>query len=134
MALPNSEKEEAYNLSNRPLHETSTFKFSRLYSLDHEPKPEFLDFDFSWFDPADRYSFDVIVIGTGPVGPCLAEQVSRFGVKVCRVDTAFHCGLTTTDRFHEARVWKVEHEEFESSIVCDDENELKTSLVVDAAW
>lgn len=37
------------------------------------------------------------------------------------------------DRFHEAKVWKVEHEEFESSIVCEDENELKTSLVVDAA-
>jgi hypothetical protein len=35
IALPNSEKEEASNLSNRPLHETSTFKFSGLYSLDH---------------------------------------------------------------------------------------------------
>ncbi|KAK6119889.1 hypothetical protein DH2020_046363 [Rehmannia glutinosa] len=31
------------------------------------------------------------------------------------------------------KVWKVEHEEFESSIVCDDGTELKASLIVDAS-
>ncbi|CAI9785854.1 unnamed protein product [Fraxinus pennsylvanica] len=35
--------------------------------------------------------------------------------------------------FHKAKGWKVEHEEFESSIICDDGTELKASLIVDAS-
>lgn len=46
-----------------------------------------MDFDLSWFDPADRpRCFDVIIIGAGPAGLRLAEQVSGYGIKVCCVD------------------------------------------------
>jgi capsanthin/capsorubin synthase len=55
--------------------------------LKPESKPELLDFDLSWFDPADRpRCFDVIIIGAGPAGLRLAEQVSGYGIKVCCVD------------------------------------------------
>ncbi|KAK4482716.1 hypothetical protein RD792_009883 [Penstemon davidsonii] len=36
-------------------------------------------------------------------------------------------------KFHKAKVWEVKHEEFESSISCDDGTELKASLIVDAS-
>lgn len=36
-------------------------------------------------------------------------------------------------KFHKAKVWKVHHQEFESSVVCDCGNELKASLIVDAS-
>nr|GEY90818.1 dehydrodolichyl diphosphate synthase 2-like [Tanacetum cinerariifolium] len=36
-------------------------------------------------------------------------------------------------KFHKAKVWKVCHKEFESSVVCDDGTELKASLIVDAS-
>jgi capsanthin/capsorubin synthase len=36
-------------------------------------------------------------------------------------------------KFHEARVWKTEHREFESSIVCSDGVEIRGSLIVDAS-
>ncbi|KAI9402093.1 hypothetical protein POPTR_001G219250v4 [Populus trichocarpa] len=51
-----------------------TWPMTYLYIDDHKTK--YLD------HPADRSSFDVIVSGTGPVGPYLAEQVSRYGVKI----------------------------------------------------
>ncbi|KAL8115366.1 capsanthin/capsorubin synthase, chromoplastic-like [Apium graveolens] len=35
--------------------------------------------------------------------------------------------------FHKAKVWKVDHQEFESSILCDDGKEFKASLIVDAS-
>ncbi|KAJ6986094.1 hypothetical protein NC653_023879 [Populus alba x Populus x berolinensis] len=62
-------------------------KFGSFLDLKPESKPEFLDFDLSWFDPADRpRCFDVIIIGAGPAGLRLAEQVSGYGIKVCCVD------------------------------------------------
>ncbi|PKI47059.1 hypothetical protein CRG98_032535 [Punica granatum] len=36
-------------------------------------------------------------------------------------------------RFHEAKVWEIQHEEFESSITCDDGTQLKANLIVDAS-
>lgn len=153
-----------------------------------------LDFDLSWWDPkSDRPHFDVIIIGTGPAGLRLAEQVSRYGIKVCCVDpsplsvwpnnygvwvdefeslkledcldktwpmacvyldenktkyldrpygrvsrkklkTKLMEGCVSNGvKFHEAKVWKIEHQEFESFIMCDDGNELKASLIVDAS-
>ncbi|KAL9332970.1 hypothetical protein Peur_073109 [Populus x canadensis] len=62
-------------------------KFGSFLDLKPESKPELLDFDLSWFDPADRpRCFDVIIIGAGPAGLRLAEQVSGYGIKVCCVD------------------------------------------------
>ncbi|EEF38563.1 Capsanthin/capsorubin synthase, chloroplast precursor, putative [Ricinus communis] len=161
--------------------------------LQPESKSELLDFDLSRFDPSSKSRFDVIIIGTGPAGLRLAEQVSRYGIKVCCVDPSplsmwpnnygvwvdefedlgFVDCLNKTwpmtcvfiddhktkylDRpygrvcrkklktklmencvskgvqFHKAKVWEVGHEEFESSVVCDDGNELKASLIVDAS-
>lgn len=48
-----------------------------------------LDFDgLPLFDPNDRrqHRFDVIVIGAGPAGLRLAEQVAKYGIRVCCVD------------------------------------------------
>ncbi|KAL0389975.1 UNVERIFIED_CONTAM: Capsanthin/capsorubin synthase, chromoplastic [Sesamum calycinum] len=163
--------------------------------LDLEPKskPEPFDFDVPWFHPADGRRFDVIVIGAGPAGLRLAEQVSGHGIKVCCLDpsplsmwpnnygvwvdefeslgledcldktwpmTCVFINDTKTKyldraygrvsrkelklkllsncavngvKFHKAKVWEVEHEEFESSITCDDGTELKASLIVDAS-
>ncbi|RYR53333.1 capsanthin/capsorubin synthase, chromoplastic-like [Arachis hypogaea] len=50
----------------------------------HQPKP--LDFDLPWCHPSYRFRFDVIIIGSDPVGTRLAEQVFRYGIKVCCVD------------------------------------------------
>ena len=135
----------------------------------------------------------MIIIGTGPAGLRLAEQVSRYGIKVCCVDpsplsmwpnnygvwvdeferleledcldktwpmTSIYLDENNTKyldrpygrvskkklktkliegcvsngvKFHKAKVWKIEHKEFESSIMCDDGNELKASLIVDAS-
>ncbi|KAJ6739440.1 UBIQUINONE BIOSYNTHESIS MONOOXYGENASE COQ6 MITOCHONDRIAL [Salix koriyanagi] len=175
-------------------HGIQSSKFGSFLDLKPLSKPESLDFDLSWFDPADRSRcFDVIIIGTGPAGLRLAEQVSRYGVKVCCVDPSplsmwpnnygvwvdefeslglvdcldktwpMTCVFIDDDktkyldrpygrvgrkgfktkllencasngvRFHKAKVWKVKHEEFESSIACDDGIELIASLVVDAS-
>nr|ADZ28517.1 neoxanthin synthase [Camellia nitidissima] len=163
--------------------------------LDLKPisKPESLDFDLSWVDPSTRSRFDVIIIGTGPAGLRLAEQVACHGIKVCCVDPSplsmwpnnygvwvdgfeslgledcldktwpmacVHINdhrtkyldraygrvsrkklkmkllegcVSNNVKFHQAKVWKAEHKEFESSVVCSDGNELKASLIVDAS-
>ncbi|KAL2536388.1 Lycopene beta cyclase [Forsythia ovata] len=168
-------------------------KFSSFLDLEPVSKTEPIDFDLSWFHPSDRRRFDVIIIGSGPAGLRLAEQVSRYGTKVCCVDPSplsmwpnnygvwvdefENLGLedcldktwpmtcvfvddhktkylnraygrvsrkelklkllggcvANSVKFHKAKVWKVEHQEFESSIVCDDGVELKASLIVDAS-
>ncbi|KAL3615830.1 hypothetical protein CASFOL_040124 [Castilleja foliolosa] len=168
-------------------------KFASFLDLEPKSKPEPLDFDIPWFNPSDRTRFDLIVIGAGPAGLRLAEQVSKHGIKVCCLDpsplsmwpnnygvwvdefeslgleecldktwplTTIHINDQKTkylDRaygrvnrkefkikllsncvancvtFHKAKVWKVEHGEFESSVACDDGTELKASLVVDAS-
>uniref|UniRef100_A0A7N0U7F6 Lycopene beta-cyclase n=1 Tax=Kalanchoe fedtschenkoi TaxID=63787 RepID=A0A7N0U7F6_KALFE len=144
---------------------------------------------------SDRLRFDVVIIGAGPAGLRLAEQLSLYGIKVCCVDpsplsawpnnygawvdelvglgdleecfdhkwpmaTVYiderrtkyldrpygrvnrkklkmklleNCVSNGTVTFLKATVWKVEHQEFESSIACDDGSELRASLVVDAS-
>lgn len=172
----------------------SSSKFGNFLDLKPESQPELLNFDLPWFDPAShRSQFDVIIIGTGPAGLRLAEQVSRRGIKVCCVDpsplsmwpnnygvwvdefeslgledcldktwpmTCVHINdqntkymdrpygrvsrsklktklmegcLSNGVRFHKAKVWNIEHREFESSIFCDDGSELRASLIVDAS-
>ncbi|XP_004487485.1 neoxanthin synthase, chloroplastic-like [Cicer arietinum] len=64
----------------------STSKFGNFLDLKPEYQPESLDFDLPWFQPSDRSHFDVIIIGAGPAGIRLAEQVSLYGIKVCCVD------------------------------------------------
>ncbi|XP_057733890.1 neoxanthin synthase, chloroplastic-like [Arachis stenosperma] len=64
----------------------NTSKFGNFLNLKpaHQPKP--LDFDLPRCHPSDRSRFDVIIIGSGPVGTRLAEQVFRYEIKVCCVD------------------------------------------------
>ena len=56
-------------------------------------------------------------------------RVSRKKLKTLLLETC----LSNAVQFHKAKVWKIEHEEFESSILCDDGNGLKASLIVDAS-
>ncbi|XP_027083400.1 neoxanthin synthase, chloroplastic-like [Coffea arabica] len=181
-------KTSARNVRNR----VRSSKFNSFLDLQPAWKPEPLDFDVSWLDPSDR-RFDLIIIGAGPAGLRLAEQVSRYGIKVCCVDpsplsmwpnnygvwvdefeslglddcldkTWPMCSVYINDhktryldraygrvsrkelkikllsgcvsnqvKFHKAKVWKIEHQEFESSVVCTDGSELKASLIVDAS-
>lgn len=168
-------------------------KFGNFLDIEPESKPEFLDFELPWFDPSSRSPLDVIVIGTGPAGLRLAEQVSRYGVEVCCVDPSplsmwpnnygvwsdeferlklencldktwsmacvfiddhktkyldrrysrvsrktlktelLQRCLSNGVKFHKAKAWKIEHQEFDSLLLCDDGKELKASLVVDAS-
>ncbi|KAK4440591.1 Capsanthin/capsorubin synthase, chromoplastic [Sesamum alatum] len=148
----------------RPRKDHQRVQSSKMGSfLDLEPaksKTESLEFDVPWFDPAsDRHRFDVIIIGAGPAGLRLAEQVSSHGIKVCCLDPSplsmwpnnygvwvdefESLGLedcldktwpiSNNVKFHKAKVSKVEHEAFESSVACDDGTELKADLIVDAS-
>ncbi|KDP39845.1 hypothetical protein JCGZ_04190 [Jatropha curcas] len=179
--------------SRKSHHRIHSSKYGNFLDLKPESKPELLDFDLSWFDPSCRSSFDVIIVGTGPAGLRLAEQVSRFGIKVCCVDPSPLCmwpnnygvwvdefeslGLidcldktwsmacvfiddkktkyldrpygrvsrnklktklmencvSNSVKFHKAKVWKIDHQEFQSSVICDDGNEIRGSLIVDAS-
>ncbi|KAA8549903.1 hypothetical protein F0562_001587 [Nyssa sinensis] len=56
-------------------------------------------------------------------------RVSRKKLKMKLLEACVSNGV----EFHKAKVWKAEHREFESSVVCDDGNELKASLIVDAS-
>ncbi|KAJ4724937.1 Lycopene beta-cyclase [Melia azedarach] len=184
---------------NTPTTKKSTYqrlqisKYGNFLELTSERKEEFLDFDLPWFSPSDRLRLDVIIMGTGPAGLRLAEQVSRYGIKVCCIDpsplsmwpnnygvwvdefekigledyldktwpmTCVYINDRKTKyldrpygrvsrkklktqlmencvsngvKFHKAKVWKINHKEFESSVICDDGNELKASLIVDAS-
>ncbi|XP_062172435.1 capsanthin/capsorubin synthase, chromoplastic-like [Alnus glutinosa] len=185
------------NASSRKSHcRIQSSKFGNFLDLKPEStQPECLNFDLPWFDPTSaRPQFDVIIIGTGPAGLRLAEQLSCYGIKVCCVDplplsmwpnnygvwvdefqslgledcfdktwpmscvyinenkTKYlnrpygrvsrkklktklieRCVSSGVIKFHKAKVWKIEHKEFESSILCDDGKELKASLIVDAS-
>lgn len=63
-----------------------TTKFDSFLDLEPKSKPESLNLDIPWFNHADRSRFDVIVIGAGPAGLRLAEQVAKHGIKVCCLD------------------------------------------------
>ncbi|KAG8371154.1 hypothetical protein BUALT_Bualt13G0057200 [Buddleja alternifolia] len=170
-----------------------TNKFTSFLELEPISNPKPLNFDIPWFNPSDRPSFDVIIIGTGPAGLRLAEQVSKNGIKVCCIDPSplsmwpnnygvwvdefeslgledcldkiwpmacVHVNdhktkylgraygrvsrkelklnllskcVANSVKFHKAKAWKIEHEEFESFIACDDGTEFKASLIVDAS-
>ncbi|KAL8057850.1 hypothetical protein ABFX02_04G210300 [Erythranthe guttata] len=181
------------NPPRKHLQTVQSSSFSTFLDLEPKSKPESLDFDIPFFNPADRHRFDVIVIGAGPAGLRLAEQVAGHGIKVCCLDpsplsmwpnnygvwvdefeslglddcldktwpmTCVHINDNKTKyldraygrvnrkdlklkllsdcatngvKFHKAKVWKVDHDEFVSSISCDDGTELKADLIVDAS-
>ncbi|CAM8970591.1 unnamed protein product [Rhodiola kirilowii] len=171
-------------------------KYGNFLDLKPELGQYTLDFPhLPTVDRSNRLRFDVVIIGTGPGGLRLAEQLSLYGIKVCCIDpsplsmwpnnygawvdeleglgdlgecfdkkwplaTVYiddrttkyldrpygrvnrkklkmklleNCASNGTVSFHAAKVWKVQHQEFESSVACDDGTELKASLVVDAS-
>ncbi|XP_071710883.1 capsanthin/capsorubin synthase, chromoplastic-like [Rutidosis leptorrhynchoides] len=185
-----------FNLKSHKINATQKVqnsKYGNFLDLVPENKSEPIKFDINWLHPSDKSRFDLIVIGAGPAGLCVAERVARYGVRVCCVDPAplsmwpnnygsWIDELSSLDldecfdktwpmasvhiddhktkyldrpygrinrkmlkvkllggcvsngvKFHKAKVWKVDHQEFESSIVCDDGNVLKASLIVDAS-
>ncbi|KAI3791526.1 hypothetical protein L2E82_05321 [Cichorium intybus] len=174
-------------------HRIQNSKYGNFLDLIPENKSGPIKFDINWLDPSQKSRLDLIVIGTGPAGLCLAERVARYGIRVCCVDpnplsmwpnnygswvdelqslghddcfdktwpmASVHINDHKTKyldrpygrinrktlkmkllsgcvsngvKFHKAKAWKVNNQEFESSIVCDDGNELKASLIVDAS-
>lgn len=62
----------------------------------------------------------------------LDRAYGRVGRKELKVRLLSGC-VTNGVKFHNAKVWKVEHKEFESTVTCDDGSELKASLIVDAS-
>jgi len=64
----------------------STTKFENFLDLKSEYQPEPLVFDLPWHHTSDHSHFDVIIVGAGPAGIRLVEQVSLYGMKVCCVD------------------------------------------------
>ncbi|CAK8535418.1 unnamed protein product [Lathyrus sativus] len=76
--IPSSRKHQARSHNTR--------MFETFLDLKPEYQPEALGFDIPWHSRSDHSQFDVIVIGAGPAGIRLAEQVSLYGMKVCCVD------------------------------------------------
>ncbi|CAN0916846.1 Capsanthin/capsorubin synthase, chromoplastic [Linum grandiflorum] len=73
------------------IHSTTSSKFGSFLDLKPDSHPEpihFPDLPFHHPNPTNPKSsqFDVIVIGAGPAGLRLAEQISLRGIKVCSVD------------------------------------------------
>ncbi|KAM7496951.1 hypothetical protein LguiA_021365 [Lonicera macranthoides] len=62
----------------------------------------------------------------------LDRAYGRINRKVLKLKLLESC-VNNGVKFHKAKVWNVVHNEFDSMIVCDDGNELKASLVVDAS-
>lgn len=94
-----------------------------------------------WVDEFDHMGFEDCLDKTWPMTSIYINdhktkyldraygRVNRKQLKVKLLENCVSNGVI----FHKAKVWKVEHQEFESSIVCDDGMELKASLVVDAS-
>ncbi|KAF6165841.1 hypothetical protein GIB67_012738 [Kingdonia uniflora] len=56
-------------------------------------------------------------------------RVSRERLKTKLMEGCVSYGV----KFHKAKVWRVDHQEFESFVTCDDGSEIKGNLIVDAS-
>ncbi|XP_050211801.1 capsanthin/capsorubin synthase, chromoplastic-like isoform X2 [Mercurialis annua] len=93
-----------------------------------------------WVDEFESLGFDDCLDKTWPMTCVFIDdhnvkyldrpygRVSRKTLKTKLMENCVSNGV----KFHKAKVWKVNHEEFESSIGCDDGSEIKASLIVDA--
>ncbi|KAF9679567.1 hypothetical protein SADUNF_Sadunf06G0028300 [Salix dunnii] len=59
---------------------------SALLELVPETKKENLEFDLSMYDPLKGLVVDLAVVGGGPAGLAVAQQVSEPGLSVCSID------------------------------------------------
>ncbi|XP_010558132.1 PREDICTED: lycopene beta cyclase, chloroplastic-like [Tarenaya hassleriana] len=59
---------------------------STLLDLVPETKKENLDFELPLYDPCKSQAVDLAVVGGGPAGLAVAQQVSEAGLSVCSID------------------------------------------------
>lgn len=59
---------------------------SALLELVQETKKENLDFELPLYDPSKGLVVDLAVVGGGPAGLAVAQQVSEAGLSVCSID------------------------------------------------
>ncbi|KAG6512458.1 lycopene beta cyclase, chloroplastic/chromoplastic-like [Zingiber officinale] len=59
---------------------------SALLELVPETKKENLEFDLPLYDPSKDLTLDLAVVGGGPAGLAVAQQVSQAGLSVCSID------------------------------------------------
>ncbi|CAI9109160.1 OLC1v1008927C1 [Oldenlandia corymbosa var. corymbosa] len=57
-----------------------------LLELVPETKKENLDFELPMYDPSKRVVIDLAVVGGGPAGLAVSQQVSEAGLSVCSID------------------------------------------------
>ncbi|KAL5976457.1 hypothetical protein ACLOJK_020790 [Asimina triloba] len=63
----------------------------------------------------------------------LGRAYGRVSRKALKTKLLEACAASEGVKFHEAKAWKVSHQEFKSSVQCSDGSELTASLVVDAS-
>lgn len=61
---------------------------SGLFDLVPEIKKENLDVDIPLYDPSQSVTFDLVIVGCGPAGLTVAQNVSEAGLSVCCIDPA----------------------------------------------
>nr|UPN67498.1 LCYB [Rhododendron molle] len=61
-------------------------KSSALLELVPETKKENLDFELPMYDPSKGLVVDLAIVGGGPAGLAVAQQVSAAGLSVCSID------------------------------------------------
>ncbi|KAH0972378.1 hypothetical protein GBA52_024534 [Prunus armeniaca] len=86
--LQNQELRCGLRKSHMKLSRTGLVKASSsaLLELVPETKKESLDFELPMYDPSKGLVVDLAVVGGGPAGLAVAQQVSAAGLSVCSID------------------------------------------------
>ncbi|KAG7958818.1 hypothetical protein I3843_10G037500 [Carya illinoinensis] len=122
-----------------------------LLELVPETKKENLNFELPMYDPSKGLVVDLAVVGGGPAGLTVAQQVSEAGLSVCTIDPSpkliwpNNYGVWVDEfdkmlqkcilngvKFHQAKVIKVIHEEPKSLLICNDGVMVQAAVVLDA--
>ncbi|VFQ94135.1 unnamed protein product [Cuscuta campestris] len=94
-----------------------------------------------WVDEFERLGLEDCLDKTWPITSvcindhnhkCLDRAYGRVSREKLKSKLLNEC-INHSVKFYKAKVWKVDHQEFESYVTCDDGRKLKASLVVDAS-